>query len=186
MVMVSLERDEPVWMGRFMDAVSARMTTYLVDDSIRPYPDTYVASATLSAYEFMAQIVKQSGGEKAKIGVEMGGFYYSARAHADLVKALPQARIVDADLLVNWIRMVMSPAEIAMMKQAGRIADAMVQRAIEAIEPGVRECDVAAAIYHQQMSGTRDFGGTYATTPPNLCVGPRAVAPHAAWTDEPL
>src|SRR5437899_1760919 len=41
MVMVSIRNDEPVWMGRFMDAVSARMTTYLSDDNIRPYPDKY-------------------------------------------------------------------------------------------------------------------------------------------------
>src|SRR2546421_598147 len=47
MVMVSMKHDEPVWMGRFMDAVSARMTTWLSDDSIRPYADKYVANANL-------------------------------------------------------------------------------------------------------------------------------------------
>jgi Xaa-Pro aminopeptidase len=186
MVMVSLSRDEPVWMGRFMDAVSAKMTTYLSDDNIRPYPDKYVASATLSAYDFMAQVVKEFGGEKAKVGVEKGGFYYSAKAHEDFTNALPQAHIVNADLLVNWIRMVMSPAEIRVMKEAGRIADAVIQRAIDVIEPGVRECDIAAAIYQQQISGTPELGGTYATAPPNLCIGERAIAPHAAWTEEPL
>lgn len=186
MVMVALDRDEPVWMGRFMDAVSARMTTYLSEDNIRPYADKYVGSATLSAYQFMAEVVEELGGAKATIGVEMGGYYYSAKAHADFTKALPLARVVDADLLVNWIRTVMSPAEIAIMHQAGEIADATVQRAIEVVAPGVRECDIAAAIYHQQISGTAEFGGTYATAPPNLCIGQRAIAPHAAWTDERL
>ena len=131
-------------------------------------------------------IVKEVGGEKARIGVEMGGYYYSARAHADLVRALPQAAFVDADILVNWIRIVKSPAEIAIMRQAGKIADAMMERAIAMIEPGVRECDIAAVVYHQMMAGTPEFGGSYTCAPPHLCIGKRAVAPHAAWTDERL
>lgn len=186
MVIVALNRDEPIWTGRGKDSVSAKMTTYLSDDSIRGYPDHYVASATLSAYDFMADLVKEVGGEKARIGAEMRGFYYSAGTHSDFVRALPNAEIVSADLLINWIRMVMSPAEIAIMREAGKIADAMVQRAIDIIAPGVRECDVAAAVYHQQISGTPEFGGSYACSPPFLCVGQRAIAPHADWTDKPL
>lgn len=184
-VIVSLNHDEPIWIGRFMDRISAVMTTYLTDDNIRAYPDRYVQSS-LSPYDFMAEVTKELGGEKARIGVEMGGYYYSARAHADLVRALPLAEFVDADVLVNWIRIVKSPAEISIMRQAGRIADAMMQRAIDTIEPGVRECDVAAAVYHQMMSGTPEFGGAYTCSPPYLCIGERAIAPHAAWTDEPL
>lgn len=185
-VIVALEHDEPIWIGRFLDRVSAAMTTYLAEDNIRAYSDEYVASTELSAYGFMAGIVKELGGEKAKIGVEMASFYYPARAHADFVRALPLADFVDVDVLVNWIRMIKSPAEISIMRQAGIIADAMIQRALDTIKPGVRECDVAAAVYHQQISGTPDFGGSYACVPPFLCVGERAIAPHASWTDEPI
>jgi len=185
MVIVALNHDEPIWVGRFMDRISALMTTYLADGNIRAYPDRYVQS-TLSPYDFVADVAKELGGEKAKIGVEMGGYYYSARAHADLVRALPLAQFVDADLLVNWIRIVKSPAEISIMRQAGRIADAMMQRAINTVEPGVRECDVAAAAYHQMISGTPEFGGSYSCSPPNICIGERVIAPHAHWTDEPL
>lgn len=185
MVIVALNHDEPIWVGRFMDRISALMTTYLADGNIRAYPDRYVQS-TLSPYDFVADVAKELGGEKAKIGVEMGGYYYSARAHADLVRALPLAEFVDADLLVNWIRIVKSPAEISIMRQAGRIADAMMQRTINTVEPGVRECDVAAAAYHQMISGTPEFGGSYSCSPPNICIGERVIAPHAHWTDEPL
>nr|WP_244920113.1 aminopeptidase P family N-terminal domain-containing protein [Rhizobium etli] len=112
MVIVVQNHAEPIWIGRLMDRVSATMTTYLAEDNIRAYPDTYVQSASLSAYTFMADIVKELGGEKARIGVEMRGYYYPARAHADLTHALPNAE-VDADLLVGWIRLVKSPAEVA-------------------------------------------------------------------------
>ena len=106
--------------------------------------------------------------------------------HADLARALPLAEFVDSDLLVNWIRIVKSPAELSLMRQAGRIADAAIQRAVDTIEPGVRECDLAAAIYHQQVSGTPEFGGSYDCSQLMLGVGGRALEPHPAWTDEPL
>ncbi|AGS24465.1 M24 family metallopeptidase [Rhizobium etli] len=186
MVIVALDRAEPIWVGRFMDRISAIMTTYLAEANIRAYPDTYVQSATLSAYDFMADIVKEVGGERARIGVEMGGYYYPARGHLDLTRALPLAEFVDADLLVGWIRLTKSPAEVAIMRQAGQLADAAMQRVIDTVDAGVRECDIAAAIYHQQVSGTTEFGGDYPCCPPDLCIGDRSIAPHAAWTDEAL
>ncbi|OWO89560.1 hydrolase [Rhizobium esperanzae] len=186
LAIVALDRPEPVFITRFMDSVSAKMTTYLADDNIRSFPDAYVNSPTHSAYTYMADIVKECGGERATIGVEMGGFYYSVRAHSDLVNALPHARFVDADLLVNWIRLVKSPAEVAFMRQAGQIGDAMIRRAVETAEPGVRECDLAAAIYHQQISGTPEFGGNYSSAALHFGAGERALAPHPTWTDKPL
>lgn len=186
MVIVAQDHEEPIWIGRFMDRVSASMTTFLAEDNIRAYPDTYVQSATLSAYDFMADVVKELGGEKARIGVEMGGYYYPARGHADLTRALPDAEFVDADLLVGWIRLVKSPAEVAIMRQAGQLADAAMERVINMVQAGVRECDIAAAIYHQQISGTPEFGGDYPCCPPDLCIGERSIAPHAAWTDDIL
>ena len=183
MVIVAQGHDEPIWVGRGMDAVSARRTTWLADDNVRAYPDHYVQSAAHSPCDFYAEVVKQTSGEKARVGVEMGGYYYSARTHADLVRALPQAEFIDADLLVGWIRIVKSPAEVVLMRQAGTIADAMMRRAIEMIEPGVRECDIAAAVYHQMMAGTPEFGGTYTCSPPYLCVDDRIIEPHPAWTD---
>ncbi|CAN7245816.1 M24 family metallopeptidase [Mesorhizobium caraganae] len=184
MIIVTLDRNEPIWVGRLMDRVSAVMTTYLADENILAYPETHVHSPVLSAYDIMADIVKEVGGEKARIGVEMGGYYYPARAHADFLRALPYAEFVDADLLVGWIRLKKSPAEVDIMRDAGKIADAAMKRVIDTIEVGIRECDIAAAAYHQQVSGTAEFGGDYPCCPPDLCIGERSIAPHATWTDD--
>lgn len=186
MAIVALDRDEPIMITRGMDALSSRITTYLSEDSIRGFPDNYVNSTERSAYDYVAKVVQEIGGDKGVIGVEMEGYYYSARAHADLVKALPQARFEDADLLINWIRLVKSPAELTFMRQAGLIGDAVIKRVIETAEPGVRECDLAAAAYHQEISGTSEFGGSYNSSVVHLCVGERALAPHSTWTDKPL
>lgn len=186
MVIVALNYDEPIWIARHLERPTAVRTTYLADENIRTYADEYVNSDILSPYDVVADLVKEVGGEKSRIGVEMGGYYYSARAHDDLVRALPLAKFVDADLLVGWIRLVKSAAELALMRQAGRIADAMIKRAFDAIAPGVRECDVAAAIYHQQISGTPEFGGAYDSSCLRFGVGKRALEPHPEWTDEPI
>ncbi|MBH5392164.1 M24 family metallopeptidase [Bradyrhizobium diversitatis] len=186
MLIVALNRSEPIYVTRLVDRPSAQIFTYLAEENIRGFPDFYVNSTTSSAWAFIADVVKEVGGETARIGVELGGYYYSARTHADLVKALPNAEFLDADLLVNWIRIVKSPAELTLMRQAGRIADAMLTRAVEMAEPGVRECDLAAAVYHQQHSGLPEFGGSYDSSIPYFCVGDRARGPHSAWTDRPL
>ncbi|RVD44684.1 MAG: M24 family metallopeptidase [Mesorhizobium sp.] len=186
LVILAIKHPEPVFITRKMDRVSAYMTTYLADDNIRAYPDEYVNSTTLSVYEYMANVIKELGGESATIGVELGGYYYSARAHADLVRSLPQATFEDVDLLINWIRIVKSPAEVALMRQAGQIADAMIKRAVDTAAPGMRECDLAAAIYHQQISGTPEFGGSYDASVLHFGAGALALAPHPTWSDKPL
>ncbi len=43
-VIVALDKDEPIWVGRGMDANAARVTTYLDNVDIREYADDYVHS----------------------------------------------------------------------------------------------------------------------------------------------
>ena len=62
----------------------------------------------------------------------------------------------------------------------------MMRRAVAVAEPGVRECDLAAEIYHAQMRGTDVFGGVYSTSQPHIGAGIRASSPHLTWTDRPL
>src|SRR5437879_1487546 len=45
MVIVAMNHDEPIWVGRQMDSISARRTTWLADENVRGYPDRYVQSA---------------------------------------------------------------------------------------------------------------------------------------------
>ena len=41
-VIVSLDKKEPIWVGRAMDANGAKITTFLKDEDIKGYPDDYV------------------------------------------------------------------------------------------------------------------------------------------------
>jgi ectoine hydrolase len=186
MVVVSLAQEEPLWVGRAMDAVGARFTAFLEPENVVPYPDHYVASAERHPMQFLAGELKERCWDRGRIGVEMDEYYYTARWHAVLTEELADAELVDAFLLVNWVRLVKSPAELEIMRQAGQIATAAMAAAIEAAAVGVRQCDVIAELNRVTTAGTAEFGGTFTCKPPNAMVGELCAAPHLSWTDAPL
>jgi Xaa-Pro aminopeptidase len=185
-VVISLQQEEPIWIGRKMDAVGAKFTAFLDDSNVIPYPDNYVASSDLHPMQFVAEEIQRLGWDKGRIGVETDDYYYTARWDAILRKTLPNCEFVDAFLLVNWCRMVKSSRELDYMRQAGQIAAAAHQAAFDAARPGVRQCDVMAEVYRVTTSGLPEFGGTFPCKPPNAMVGEYCSAPHLSWTDAPL
>jgi Xaa-Pro aminopeptidase len=186
MVAVSHKAEEPIWVGRKMDAVGAKFTAFLKPENVVPYPDIYVGSAERHPMQFMAEELTRRGWDKGAIGVETDDYYYTAKWDALLKAGLPNAKFADAFLLVNWCRMKKSPRELDFMRQAGRIAAEMHRAAFEKAAPGVRQCDVMAEVYRANIAGTADFGGTFPCKPPNAMVGEICSAPHLSWTDEKL
>jgi len=184
-VVVSLNQEHPIWIGRGMDANGARHTTFLSEDNIIGYPDDYVQSTVKHPMNFVAGEIKHRGWDKKSIGLEMDAYYFSARGFVELQKDLPGADFKDGNLLVSWVRIVKSDREIEYMKQAGKISEKVMQTALDKLAPGVRECDVVAAVYHTQMAGTPDFGGDYPAIVPMMPTGEKTSAPHLTWTDEP-
>jgi len=184
-VVVGLEAELPFWIGRGMDVAGARHTTFLPEDHIIGYPDNYVQTLERHPLNFVGDRIQERGWGKQTVGVEMDAYYFSARAYAELQKHLPEAQFANADLLVNWIRLVKSDGEIALMKEAGKIAERVMQTAIDRLEPGVRECDAVAAVYQAQMTGTPAFGGDYPSIVPMMPTGEKTSAPHLTWTDDP-
>ena len=184
-VVVGLDADLPLWIGRGMDVAGARHTTFLPEGNIVGYPDHYVQTLERHPLNFVGDRIKDRGWGNKTVGVEMDAYYFSARSYAELRKHLPDAQFANADLLVNWIRLVKSDGEIALMKEAGKIAERVMQTAIDRLEPGVRECDAVAAVYQAQMSGTPEFGGDYPAIVPMMPTGEKTSAPHLTWTDAP-
>ena len=184
-VVLAVDEERPLWIGRGMDVAGARHTTFLKEENIIGYPDYYVQSLDRHPLNFVGDIIRGRGWGNRTIGVEMDAYYFTARSYAELQKSLGDARFVNGDLLVNWIRLVKSEAEIAFMQQAGIIAGRVMSTAIDKLKPGVRECDAVAAVYQAQMSGTAEFGGDYPAIVPMMPTGEKTSAPHLTWTDEP-
>ena len=132
------------------------------------YPDDYVQSNVKHPMNFVADIIKEKGWSQKSVGVETDAYYYTARSDHELKKSLGRERLLDGNLLVNWVRLVKSNAEIELMKQAGKIAENVMSTAISNLAPGTRECDAVAAVYKAQITGTKDFGGDYPAIVPMM------------------
>jgi len=183
-LIVSLDQEEPIWVGRGMDGNGAKLTTFLSHDNIRSYADDYVQSKVKHPMMFVADIIKEKGWERKSIGLEMDQFYFTHRNYVELEKALGSAKFKDGNLLVNMVRQIKSEEEIRFMKIAGRIAVKVMQTAIDTIDVGVRECDAAAAIGAAEYRGTDEYGGDYPAIVPLMMAGEGTSTPHLTWTDK--
>jgi len=185
-VVVPLEGDVRLF-TRQMDANGARLTTFLRDDAIHGFPDDFVQQRGRHPMDWIADQLADHGMlDGAPVGLEMDAYFFSPRAYEALRVRAPHAEFTDAEELVNWVRAVKSPAEIDMMRSAARIAENVMRAGIDAIEPGVRQCDAVAAIYDAQVRGTQEAGGDYPAIVPMLPTGEGTSTPHLTWTDEPF
>jgi ectoine hydrolase len=178
--------EDPVWFGRGQDANGALRTVYMPPERIVGYPDEYVQSTERHPMDYLSGIIRDRGWGSARIGVELDNYYFSAAAYLSLQRHLPDARFVDATGLVNWQRAVKSGQELAYMRTAARIVEAMHARIREKVEPGMRKCDLVAEILDAGARGVPGAGGDYAAIVPLLPSGSDAAAPHLTWDDRPM
>src|SRR5689334_792667 len=185
-VVVALAEDDPLCIVRGMDRNGGLQTSFLAPERMLGYPDDYVQSTERHPFDWIAGELARRGLRRGAIGTEQDVYYFSPRAQAALERGLPEARFVDAGVLVNWVRAVKSPAELRYMREAARIVERVMQTAYDAIAPGVRQCDAVAQIVAAQVRGTPEYGGDYGAFVPLLPTGPGTSAPHLTWTDEPF
>jgi ectoine hydrolase len=183
--LVTLGDEEPTFVTRSMDVACAEFTAFLRPEHVIGFPETYVGRNDRQPMTFIGELLIARGCGSMRIGVEKGVHFFSVHSYEALCAALPNATIVDADLLVDRVRLIKCPQEIEIMRHAGRIATATMQAGINAIEVGVRECDVAAELHAAQLRGTAEGGGGVPVSV-LMGVGKKARAPHLKWTDAKL
>ena len=178
--------NQPFLMTRLMDAKTASFTTYLPESQIIGYPEHLVQQPDMHPSDYVAGWMRNAGYATARIGYESDSYYFSPRSLHALQAGLPDAKWVDADLLVNWVRAIKSDAELTMMYQAAQIADISMQVAWDGAKVGVRQCDLMAEITAAQIKGTAEFGGDMPALHPLILAGEAATAAHPMWTDAKL
>ncbi len=185
---VLVHRDEPLplWFGRAQDARSASITTHLPPDSIVAFSESLVHHRTSHPFDELCELIRRRGWGRARIGVDFDSPYYTARAHRHLVAGLPDAAVSDSRELVNWARLVKSPAELACMREAGALTTRVMEQALAGLVPGRRQKDVIADVCHAQVSGRDGMYGDYTSICPLIQVGEATSTPHLTWTDAPL
>jgi len=185
-VVVALSLDEPICVVRGIDLNGAKVTTFLDENNLIGYPDDYVQNKRKHPMDFVAEVLEARGLARGTVGLEMDAYFFTAACAEALQQSLPNATFKNAYTLVNWIRMIKSPQELHYMRQAARILEKVMTAAIEAVTPGVRQCDAAAEILAAQARGTPEFGGDYTAIVPMLPSGVGTSTPHLTWSDEPF
>ena len=185
-LLIHVDEPAPVWFGRAQDAKSAHITTDLPAANIVSFSEPLVHHATRHPFDELCELIRDRGWGGAVIGVELDAHYYTARAHRHLVDGLPEARIVDNQELVNWVRLVKSDAEVAYMREAGEICTRAMNRVTDMMKPGVPQNEIIAAVYETQVKGLPGKFGDYTSLCPLIQVGEGTSTPHLTWSDEPL
>ena len=182
-VMLIMHDTPPIWLGRKMDAGAVTLTTYLDARSVRTYTEDLVQRFDTHPMKHVASIFEEYKLKNKRIGFESDVYFFSYKATQSLMQSLPESQWVDADLLVNWCRCVKSNAEIEIMGHAARIANNVMHVATEKIIPGMRQCDLAAAVVAAQIEGVDGKGGDMTALSPLVLAGEAAATAHPIWTE---
>ena len=106
---------------------------------------------------------------------------WSYAPHGDVIDSLSDclteagATVSDASFLIEEIRLIKSPLEIALMRKTANIADAAMAAARDAIRPGILETEIEGILIGAMMAA----GGGYPALRSMIGSGPRSGTHHA-------
>src|ERR671916_3538817 len=108
--------------------------------------------------ENLKDILEEHGCRGKRLGVETDAYGLTGFNLKRVEAALDSlSELVEASDLVTRLRVVKSEAEIAYVREAARLADAALDRAVERAGPGAFEGDVLAALQGTIFEGGGDF-----------------------------
>ncbi len=144
-----LEGDPVVWQG--LPHTNRPTSMYL---SLNPWMKDF---RTRGGIPVVADELRARGLDRAKLGLI--GFSStiqpSTLLHGQveaLAKALPQAQLIDADWLIEEIRLVKSEEEIDLLRKGAAIARKVIDAMVESARPGVPEAAVFAEMIRTQIA----------------------------------
>ena len=146
--------------------------------------------AAVSHVPLVAEAIQARGWAKGRIALQP----WCYGPHPTLLAAIGErladatadgaeiAAITDGSTLVEDVRLIKSPREVAVMREAGRVADLAMAAARDALEPGLRETDVDAALTAALMGNGCGYPGIRSM----VGSGPRSGAHHGPATHRRL
>jgi len=108
----------------------------------------------------MTGILEEHGQRGARLGIEWESYGLTARNGQRLAVALDGFCVTeDASELVSRLRVIKSPAEIAFVRRAAKLADDAYNEAIHLASPGASEADILAGMQSVVLRGGGDYPG---------------------------
>ena len=163
---------KPMIVLRALEALSLPVRSWFGPEQLMTFADNQ------EPLEVLAEALVQLGLAGGHLAIEKSGWYFTVAMLEQLQQRFPNLRLADADGMVERLRMVKSPAEIAHIEEACRITEAGMQAAIDNFRIGMTEAELAAHVHFEM---TR-LGSEYVGLPIFLMSGHRQLAPHSVWS----
>jgi Xaa-Pro aminopeptidase len=132
----------------------------------------------MTLLDFAVDELKAAGWTKGTLGLEMLAYRPPRAVSEELQAKLERAGIkktVDATAIVNGVRHIKSPQEMAFTRTAARISEIGMRAAQAAIRPGVTELEV----WGEVMAATAKAGGENPSITLPVDAGPKSAIPHS-------
>ncbi len=164
---------EAAWVMRLTELSNVRALRAVL------WPTRAVGVADTESFgAVLAGVIAELAGDGARIGVEAAGAPASLRGFL----AIAGENIVDASGLVEKLRRVKSPAEIALLRRAGRIVARATDDAFAALREGMLDSELAAVL----TAALIRHGSDRVAQMPNVAAGPRTARAHITWGRLPV
>ncbi|KYG30966.1 M24 family metallopeptidase [Alkalihalobacillus trypoxylicola] len=128
--------------------------------------------------EELATQIKQLG--LAKVGFEKDHVVYTM--FESFQKQIENSTLIPVTGMIEALRMYKEPAEVELMKQAGKIADAAFEHILTYIKPGVKEIDVS----NELEFFMRKQGAISSSFDIIVASGHRSALPHGVASDKEI
>jgi Xaa-Pro aminopeptidase len=115
------------------------------------------------------ELMKEKGFLSRRIGLEIPRYHISVAEYLKLKEFLDKALVMDATRLIEELKFVKSPAEIAYIRKAASIADEAMKTMMEVAREGITELEVAGEMHRTMMR----LGSDLAASLMNLGSGER-------------
>jgi len=120
----------------------------------------WVDGAGKNPAEDLRELLAELGCAGHKLGIELDAYGLTAFNGRRVEAALDGlCSLEDASDLVNGLRLIKSPAEIAYVRRAAELADDALEVAIELTREGVFDGDILAAMHAAIFKGGGDYPG---------------------------
>jgi len=124
--------------------------------------------------DVVAAIMQEKSYLNLRVGMEAPQYYLVPDEYNQLNALLGTAKVCEPNTLIQDIKLVRSPAELAFIKKAVEMTDAGMDAAIDAMRKGSTEHEVSAAIHQCIIS----MGSDPPASPLNICMGDRSHYSH--------
>lgn len=125
-----------------------------------------------------ARIADRLGLRQARVGIEVPAYYLHPHHYLAIRDHLGSALVAEPSNLVHDLKLVKSPAEIAHIRQAARMADQAMAVLARSLAVGLSELSLAGTVMEALLSQ----GSGIAASPINLVSGERSGFSHGAPT----